>query len=223
MQKKSVLVVDDDPQILKALGECLDSFDYGMKVATNGAEALLKMADPELSLVLLDVNLPDYSGLDILNKIKESNSNLPVIIMTGFISTEAAIDAMKAGAYEFVTKPFNLDKITTLINRVMKKSTHLRGLETFSREPNFVPGGLIGRSPEMMEIAKLIGQVAATDASVLILGESGTGKELVAKSIYRNSLRKERSDRYPFRLLIAARLLASCPSPCSSKAVTGAS
>ncbi|HBC45630.1 MAG TPA: sigma-54-dependent Fis family transcriptional regulator [candidate division Zixibacteria bacterium] len=192
MQKKSVLVVDDDPQIVKALGECLEGFDYGMKVATNGAEALLKMADPELSLVLLDVNLPDYSGLDILNKIKESNSNLPVIIMTGFVSTEAAIDAMKGGAYEFVTKPFNLDKITTLITRVMKKSTHLRGLETFSREPNFIPGGLIGRSSEMMEIAKMIGQVAATDASVLILGESGTGKELVAKSIYRNSLRKDK-------------------------------
>ena len=87
MQRKSVLVVDDDPQIVKALGECLEGFDYGMKVATNGAEALLKMADPELSLVLLDVNLPDYSGLDILNKIKESNANLPVIIMTGFVST----------------------------------------------------------------------------------------------------------------------------------------
>ncbi|HBZ00255.1 MAG TPA: sigma-54-dependent Fis family transcriptional regulator, partial [candidate division Zixibacteria bacterium] len=109
-----------------------------------------------------------------------------------FVSTEAAIDAMKGGAYEFVTKPFNLDKITTLITRVMKKSTHLRGLETFSREPNFIPGGLIGRSSEMMEIAKMIGQVAATDASVLILGESGTGKELVAKSIYRNSLRKDK-------------------------------
>lgn len=192
MQKKSVLVVDDDPQIVNALGECLTGFDYGMKVATNGAEALLKIADPELSLVILDVNLPDISGLDILNKIKETNSNLPVIIITGFVSTEAAIDAMRMGAYEFVTKPFNLDKITTLVNRVMNKSGHLRGLETFSREPHPIPGGIIGRSSEMMEIAKIIGQVAATDASVLIQGESGTGKELVAKSIYRNSLRKDK-------------------------------
>jgi two-component system, NtrC family, nitrogen regulation response regulator GlnG len=192
MQKKSVLVVDDDPQIVKALGECLTNFEYGMKVATTGAEALLKMADPELSLVILDVNLPDSSGLDILNKIKESNANLPVIIMTGFISTGGAIDAMKMGAYEFVTKPFNLDKIATLVNRVMKKSSPLRGLETFSREPNLIPGEIIGRSPELMEIAKIIGQVATTDASVLIMGESGTGKELVAKSIYRNSFRKDK-------------------------------
>ncbi len=192
MDKKSVLVVDDDPQIVTALGECLGNFDYGMKVATNGAEALLKVADPDLSLVMLDVNLPDSSGLDLLNQIKEKNANLPVIIMTGFVSTEAAIEAMKNGAYEFVTKPFNLDNISTLINRVMKKSGHLRGLEPFSREPGFIPGGIIGRSSEMVEIAKIIGQVAATDASILIMGESGTGKELVARSIYKNSLRKDK-------------------------------
>ncbi|OGC94745.1 MAG: hypothetical protein A2W25_15855 [candidate division Zixibacteria bacterium RBG_16_53_22] len=192
MDKKSVLVVDDDPQIITALGECLGNFDYSMQVATNGAEALIKAADPDLSLVMLDVNLPDYSGLELLNKIKEKNANLPVIIMTGFVSTEAAIEAMKLGAYEFVTKPFNLDKISTLVNRVMKKSSHLRGLETFSREPGIIPGDIIGRSSEVVEIAKIIGQVAATDAAVLISGESGTGKELVARSIYKNSLRKDK-------------------------------
>jgi DNA-binding NtrC family response regulator len=112
--------------------------------------------------------------------------------MTGFVSTEAAIEAMKSGAYEFVTKPFNLDKIATLVNRVMKKSSHLKGLETFSMEPGIIEGEIIGRSPEIVEIAKIIGQVAATDASVLIMGESGTGKELVARSIYKNSLRKDK-------------------------------
>jgi DNA-binding NtrC family response regulator len=136
--------------------------------------------------------LPDISGLELLNKIKEINSSLPVIIMTGFVSTEAAIEAMKMGAYEFVTKPFNIDKIATLVNRVMKKSSHIRGLETFSREPGVIPGEITGRSPEMVEIAKIIGQVAATDASVLIMGESGTGKELVARSIYKNSLRNDK-------------------------------
>jgi DNA-binding NtrC family response regulator len=99
---------------------------------------------------------------------------------------------MKSGAYEFVTKPFNLDKIATLVNRVMKKSSHLKGLETFSMEPGIIEGEIIGRSPEIVEIAKIIGQVAATDASVLIMGESGTGKELVARSIYKNSLRKDK-------------------------------
>lgn len=192
MEKRSVLVVDDDPQIISALGECLGNSNYEIKVATTGAEALLQISDPEISLVMLDVNLPDYSGLDILNTIKKKNSSLPVVIMTGFVSTEAAIEAMKMGAYEFVTKPFNLDKVISLVNRVMKKSTHLRGLEIFSRDPNFMPSEIIGRSPEMVEIAKIIGQVAATDASVLIMGESGTGKELVARSIYKNSLRKDK-------------------------------
>ena len=144
----------------------------------------------EVYPAFLDVNLPDASGLDILDKIKEANASLPVIIMTGFVSTEAAIDAMRMGAYEFVTKPFNLDKVATLVNRVMNKSSHLRGLETFSREPKAIPGGIIGRSSEMVEIAKIIGQVAATDASVLILGESGTGKELVARAIHTHSARR---------------------------------
>lgn len=192
MDKRAVLVVDDDPQIINALGECLGNSDYIMKVASTGAEALQKLGDPEVSLVILDVNLPDFSGLDVLTKIKAINSSMPVVIMTGFVSTEAAIEAMKSGAYEFVTKPFNLDKVTTLVNRVMKRSTHLRGLETFSRESGFMPGEIIGRSPEMVEIAKIIGQVAATDASILIMGESGTGKELVARSIYKNSLRKDK-------------------------------
>ncbi len=192
MNKQSVLVVDDDPQIISALGECLNNFDYGIKIANTGAEALNKIADPDISLIMLDVNLPDFSGLEILSKIKEGNASMPVIIMTGFVSTEAAIEAMKMGAYEFVTKPFDLDKIAGIVNRVMKKTPHLKGLEPFSRDPQFIPGELIGRSPEMVEIAKIIGQVAATDASVLIMGESGTGKELVARSIYKNSLRKDK-------------------------------
>lgn len=192
MNKPCVLVVDDDSQITDALSEYLQNFNYNLKIASTGAEALSKIGDPDIAMVMLDINLPDFSGFDVLGKIKEINSSLPVVMMTGFVSTEAAIEAMKMGAYEFITKPFDIEKIASLVNQVLKKSPHLQGLETFSKEKELIPGDIVGRSPEMMEIAKLIGQVAASDASILIHGESGTGKELVARSVYKNSLRKDK-------------------------------
>ncbi|MEE9554228.1 MAG: sigma-54 dependent transcriptional regulator, partial [candidate division Zixibacteria bacterium] len=192
MDKPCVLIVDDDARITSAISEYLHSFDYNLKIASTGAEALAKIGDPDIAMVMLDINLPDFSGFDVLGKIKEINSSLPVVMMTGFVSTEAAIEAMKMGAYEFITKPFDIEKIASLVNQVLNKSSHLQGLETFSKEKELMPGDIIGRSPEMMEIAKLIGQVATSDASVLIHGESGTGKELVARAIYKNSLRKDK-------------------------------
>ncbi len=192
MNKPCVLVVDDDTQITDALSEYLQNFDYNLKIASTGAEALSKIGDPDIAMVMLDINLPDLSGFDVLGKIKEINSSLPVVMMTGFASTEVAIEAMKMGAYEFITKPFDIEKIASLVNQVLRKTPHLQGLETFSKEKELIPGDIVGRSPEMMEIAKLIGQVATSDASILIHGESGTGKELVARSVYKNSLRKDK-------------------------------
>lgn len=192
MNKPCVLVVDDDTQITDALSEYLQNFDYNLKIASTGAEALSKIGDPDIAMVMLDINLPDFSGFDVLSKIKEINSSLPVVMMTGFASTEVAIEAMKMGAYEFITKPFDIEKIASLVNQVLRKTPHLQGLETFSKEKELIPGDIVGRSPEMMEIAKLIGQVATSDASILIHGESGTGKELVARSVFKNSLRKDK-------------------------------
>lgn len=192
MDKGSVLVVDDDSQVTRALGEYLENFKYDFEIAGTGAEALARVKNSDVALVLLDINLPDFSGFDILGKIKEINSSIPVVVMTGFVSTEAAIEAMKMGAYEFISKPFEADKVIGLINRIMQKSSHLRGLETFSLDRDFIPGDIIGRSAEMVEIAKIIGQVAASDATILITGESGTGKELIARSIFKNSLRNDK-------------------------------
>ena len=114
------------------------------------------------------------------------------VVMTGFISTDIAIESMKLGAHEFITKPFDLDHLTGMINRLIQRTPPIQGLETFSKIPKPAEGTIIGMTPEMVEIAKIIGQVAATDASVLILGESGTGKELVARAIYANSLRADK-------------------------------
>ena len=192
MEKRSVLVVDDDSNITRAIGECLENFNYDLQVASNGEEALQKIEDPAIAMVLLDINLPDISGLEVLSSLKQRNSSVPIVIMTGFVSTDAAIEAMKKGAYEFLTKPFDINKLIGVVNKVMKDSPYTKGLETFSRDRIIEQGDIIGRSAEMVEIAKVIGQVAATDASVLVTGESGTGKELIAKSIYKNSLRQDK-------------------------------
>ncbi len=187
-----ILIVDDDQNIINALKECFDDFNYRLDTVVSGKQALEKITADKYDLVMLDINLPDLSGMDVLKKIKEQKSDLPVLVMTGYVSTEAAIKAMKLGAHEFVTKPFNIDRLMGIVNRLVKKTPPIRGLSTFSVEPKPVEGSIIGRTPEMVEIAKVIGQVAATDASVLILGESGTGKELVARSIYANSLRADK-------------------------------
>jgi DNA-binding NtrC family response regulator len=187
-----ILVVDDDRSLVESIKEYISNFNYSLDVAQSGQEALARVSTGNYDLVMLDVNLPDFSGMDVLKSLKETNSSLPVLVMTGFISTDAAIEAMKLGAHEFITKPFNLDRVMGIVNRLVKKSPPMRGLATFSVGPKPVEGTIIGKTAEMMEIAKIIGQVAATDASVLILGESGTGKELVARSIYANSLRADK-------------------------------
>lgn len=187
-----ILLVDDDQNVIKALKECFAQFNYDLDTATTGGEALNKAFANNYELMLLDVNLPDFSGMEVLKEIKEKKSELPVLVMTGFVSTDSAIEAMKLGAHEFITKPFDIDQLMGIVNRLVKKTPPIRGLSTFSVAPKPVERTIMGKTPEMVEIAKIIGQVATTDASVLIMGESGTGKELVAKSILANSLRADK-------------------------------
>jgi len=187
-----ILLVDDDIQIIHALKECFIDFNYKLESVGSGHQALEIASSEDFDLIMLDVNLPDLSGMDVLRELKKTKPNTPVLIMTGYVSTDAAIEAMKLGAHEFITKPFNIDRLISVINSLVKKRSPLQALPTFSSEAAAIEGSIIGKTPEMVEIAKIIGQVAASDASVLILGESGTGKELVAKSIYANSYRSDK-------------------------------
>ncbi len=187
--KARLLIVDDDANLVDTFSEYLENFDFALDVAKTGQEALEMVKTGKYDLMLLDIKLPDFSGMEVLKQVKQIKNELPVMIMTGYISTDSAIEAMKHGAHEFITKPFDLDSVMGIINRLVKQAPPMRGLATFSVAPKIVEDAIIGQTPEMVEIAKIIGQVAATDASVLILGESGTGKELVARSIYANSLR----------------------------------
>lgn len=190
---KNVLLIDDDLELSQSLISLFDPEKYRFHHFDDGQAMPRFVAEHKdnLDLVMLDVNLPSCSGLDLLRNIKKINQKLPVIIITGYISTENAIEAMREGAYEFLTKPFEVEK---LIDTVNKACGYARPADKEKGEA--VPEAddasdvIIGQAPEIVEIAKLIGQVAKTDAAVLIFGESGTGKELVARAIHRNSLRR---------------------------------
>ncbi len=190
---KNILLVDDDIQISETLQQLFDPSEYKFHCIEDGENALDVVEETNPDLVLLDVNLPSGSGLDVLRDIKSKNADLPVIIISGFISTENAIKAMREGAYEYITKPFQMERLMMTISKAVGSvKTDPGSAQTLKKRAGIHEDEIVGMSPEIVEIAKLIGQVAESDANVLIFGESGTGKELVARAIHRNSKREEK-------------------------------
>jgi DNA-binding NtrC family response regulator len=190
---KNILLVDDDKDLSQSLANLFDSDKYRFEFLEDGAEVARYVQEKDdLDLVMLDVNLPSMSGLEVLKQIKKVKNNLPVIVISGFVSTENAIEAMREGAFEYLTKPFEISKLVDSVNKACGYSSHIKDTPRpiVEEKTEHGVGGIIGKSPEIVEIAKLIGQVAKTDAAVLIFGESGTGKELVARAIHRNSKRR---------------------------------
>ena len=189
---KQILVVDDDPKVCKSLVDYFGGKEYKLHTSSDGESAVSAVEQLKPDLVILDMNLPGISGMEVLKRIKKTDEELPVIIITGQISAERAIDSMKEGAYEFITKPFTLEKLSLVVDKILSREKPKSRPEAKPETEESREDGerIIGKSPEIVEIAKLIGQVAKTDAAILILGESGTGKELVARAIYRSSLRK---------------------------------
>ena len=190
---KNILLVDDDRDVSQSLANLFDTDKYRFDFLEDGTNVSRYVSEHDnVDLVLLDVNLPSLSGLEVLKQIRTVNGNLPVIMISGFVSTENAIEAMREGAYEYLTKPFEIEKLIDTVNKACGYSAQQRSPFTAIREETPVVGvdEIVGKSPEIVEIAKLIGQVSKTDAAVLIFGESGTGKELVARAIHRNSKRR---------------------------------
>jgi two-component system, NtrC family, nitrogen regulation response regulator GlnG len=191
---KNILLVDDDTDLSNSVINLFDPEKYVFHRLDDVQETSRYVSDnkEDLDLVMLDVNLPSCSGLDVLRDIKKIDQKLPVIVISGFISTENAMEAMREGAYEYLTKPFEVNKLIDTVNKAcgFGRQDSRRHPEQPPAEDEHQSDEIVGQSPEIVEIAKLIGQVAKTDAAVLIFGESGTGKELVARAIHRNSLRR---------------------------------
>ncbi|MBX5443794.1 sigma-54 dependent transcriptional regulator [Sphaerobacter sp.] len=187
-----ILIADDDAGIRELLRDFLEDEGYDVTEAETSAEVLSALSGDGTApaLVLMDVRMPDKSGIDVLRDLSETYGNqLPFIIMTAYGSSSIAIDAMQLGAYDYITKPFDLDDVLLTIRRYFEHQTlkqQVQGLRTQFRDtdPNDY---IIGNSAPMQEVYKTIGRVARSDATVLITGETGTGKELVATVLHRNS------------------------------------
>jgi two-component system, NtrC family, response regulator AtoC len=197
VDSKKVLIVDDEAPMRKNISDLLLRENILSAEASDGSEILDVISSQTPDLILLDINLPKIEGLTILREIKKSHHNIPVIIFTAYGTSEKAIEAMKAGAFDYLEKPFDLDEFLLTIRRALHYSELLKEvsqLRSLMNKERIYPeeDQLIGRSSKMQEIFKIIGKVAPTDASVLIQGDSGTGKELVADAIQRHSLRRDK-------------------------------
>ncbi|MGH7845765.1 MAG: sigma-54-dependent transcriptional regulator [Candidatus Binatia bacterium] len=186
----SILVVDDDPYIREILKDTLDSFGSRVSVASNGEECL-KVLDKEApDLLLLDIEMPDKSGLEVLKEIRQRGSDVAVIMITAYGTIERAVQAMKEGAFDFITKPFELDHIAVVVEKALERERLKQGLERFTEEVSRRYRLVGGESPKMRSAIETARKAAASKSTVLLLGESGTGKEVFARAIHAWSERK---------------------------------
>jgi two-component system response regulator AtoC len=194
MSKATILVVDDEALIRWSLRERLSADGYSILEADTGQAAIDAIAEG-VDLVLLDYRLPDTDGLTVLRKIKEIDQDVLVIMLTAYASVDAAVEAMKQGAYHFANKPFNLDEVAATVERALETTRlrrEVRQYRTDAARP-YSLNRLVGESAEIQALRSLITRVAASPAStVLLMGESGTGKDLVAKIIHYASARASR-------------------------------
>ncbi|MBI3464208.1 MAG: sigma-54-dependent Fis family transcriptional regulator [Planctomycetes bacterium] len=189
----SVLVVDDDPDVLYSLEKSLRTDSLDVIAAKTGKECLELLGRQQPSAVVLDVRLPDMSGLDVFDRIRQIDPRLPVVVITAFARTDTAIEAMKRGAFEYLIKPVDLHQLRDVVGEAVELSRlrHVPAVFDGSPEQDTQADRIVGRSPAMQEVYKAIGRVAPIDVNVLILGESGTGKELVARAIFHHSHRSQ--------------------------------
>jgi two-component system nitrogen regulation response regulator GlnG len=187
-----LLVVDDEPNVLFSLQQGLGSEALEVVTAQTAREGIERVRGGKPDVVLLDVRLPDMSGLDAFEAIRAIDPRLPVVIITAFSTTETAIQAMKRGAYEYLLKPLDLVELRGVVRRALEQSrvTHVRALIDDEEAPADAEAErIVGHAPAMQAVYKAIGRAASQDVTVLITGETGTGKELVARAIYQHGLR----------------------------------
>jgi DNA-binding NtrC family response regulator len=188
----TIMIVDDEASVRQSLEAWFLDDGYTVVTAANAADALSRMQEREIDIILLDIKMPGMDGLALQDRIREFNQDVIIIIITAFATVENAVRALKAGAFDYTTKPVDPDELSILVRNAVEK-VRLRRENVSLRESletlQFVDD-MIGESAQMKEIFELIRTVAPTDSSVLILGESGTGKELVARAIHMNSKRR---------------------------------
>jgi two-component system response regulator PilR (NtrC family) len=190
----TILVIDDERSMREFLSIMLEKEGYKAIAIDNGNDALKFIKENNYDLIITDIKMPKTTGIDLLRESMNIHPNTPVIMITAFASTEVAVEAMKLGAYDYITKPFNVDEIKLIIKKAIEKKSlfdenislkeELRGRYEFSN--------IIGKSEKIQKVFELIKKIANSKSTVLITGESGTGKELVARAIHHNSDRRNK-------------------------------
>jgi two-component system response regulator AtoC len=192
-----ILVVDDDEVTRKLLKEVLDKEGYEVVLAASGEEAVSALKGRVFPIVLSDIRMIELDGMGVLRAVKKSSTETAVILMTGFGSMEGAVEAIQEGAFDYVSKPFKLNEIKSVVARAGKhwETVHAAEAHGGSKNPaklEVTTRGIIGKSPRIVEVYKTLARAAMSSSTVLINGESGTGKELVARAIHNNSARRNR-------------------------------
>jgi DNA-binding NtrC family response regulator len=189
--KAKVLIVDDDTSMCELLAEGLGQQGYEARWKDSAHDALVEIEQRNFDVVLTDINMKDMNGLELCQRATEAHPDLPVIVITAFGSMETAVQAIRAGAYDFITKPFDIDVVAISIERAVKHGVLTREVQRLQRavDESRRFDELLGASPAMKEVYDLLERVAESESTVLVSGESGTGKELVARALHRRSKR----------------------------------
>jgi DNA-binding NtrC family response regulator len=187
----SILIIDDDQQLCLSFTKILTQDGYQTSMAFSGQEGIDKVKSIKPDMVILDIRLPDMTGIEVFEVIHEFFPKIPVIIITAYGSTETAIGAIQKGAYDYIYKPFDVPEMLLLVAKAVVAGRCMSSTVDVNPdgEPLYEHEALVGDSLEMLDVYKAIGRVSSTDATVLIRGESGTGKELASRAIYNHSLR----------------------------------
>ncbi len=191
-EKKQVLIVDDEPNLRKILAAQLSRDGYDVMTAEDGEQGLQMLRDHHIDLVVTDLKMPKVDGMTLLREALREDPELPVVMITAHGTVDTAVEALKTGAFDYLTKPFDKDEVRQIVAKALK-TRQLAGEEATASAP--APSarfGIIGMSPELTEVYGVLERVADTPTTVLITGESGTGKELVARALHENSSRKDK-------------------------------
>ena len=192
-EKKQVLIVDDEPNLRKILAAQLSRDGYDVLLAEDGEEGLATLREHHIDLVITDLRMPKVDGMTLLREALREDPDLPIVMITAHGTVDTAVEALKTGAFDYLTKPFDKDEVRQIVGKALK-TRQLAGEEA-SQSPTHVPGarfGIIGNSSGLTDLYAVLERVADSPTTVLITGESGTGKELVARALHDHSSRKDK-------------------------------
>ena len=189
-----ILVVDDEDIVIRSCLRILDGNGYQIEAAKDGQEALRKVEDNSYDVMILDIMMPNLGGMEVLRRVKETHPDTDVVMITGLSQIDTAVQAMKLGAFDYISKPFEPDELKLVIQRALERRRLLQENLTLKSEVSskYRFENIIGSSPPMQAVYRLVAQCAPTNSTVLLTGESGTGKELIARAIHYNSLRRDK-------------------------------